>query len=80
MRAPQVHNHPKLAAALEITHGVGAKLVPVTVVDYYPKGRGSTDCTPLDNGQTWEELEAGEREHFGDPDLCTGIYAPKGGR
>lgn len=31
--------------------------------------------TPLQNGQTMAELEAIEREHFGDPDKRTGIYA-----
>lgn len=31
--------------------------------------------TPLQNGQTMAELEAMEREHFGDSDKRTGIYA-----
>jgi hypothetical protein len=33
--------------------------------------------TPLQNGQTMEELAALEREHFGDPDTRTGIYAER---
>jgi hypothetical protein len=32
--------------------------------------------TPLRNGQTMDELAAAEREHFGDPDTQTGVYAP----
>lgn len=31
--------------------------------------------TPLNNGQTPADLEALEREHFGDADRGTGIYA-----
>ena len=32
-------------------------------------------ATPLNNGQTPADLQALEREHFGDPDRGTGIYA-----
>lgn len=34
--------------------------------------------TPLQNGQTMAELAEGEREHFGDPDKRSGIYAAPG--
>jgi hypothetical protein len=44
------------------------------VLMYWLDGRGDT---PLKNGQTWEELEAIERAHFGDPDRRTGVYAPR---
>lgn len=36
-----------------------------------------TNDTPLKNGQTWAELEAIEREHFGDPDKRTGVYSDR---